>query len=58
MASHSPDLPEPRFHELDILRGVAALMVVTFHYKHFVFISDDLGFATAHLPISAVLAPV
>lgn len=58
MASHSPDLPEPRFHELDILRGVAALMVVIFHYKHFVFISDILGFDTAHLPFSVVLEPV
>jgi len=58
VASHSPDLPEPRFIELDILRGVAALMVVTFHYKHFLFISDSAGFDTAHLPFTEVLSPL
>lgn len=49
---------EPRFYELDILRGVAALMVVVFHYKHFLLISDSLGFDVAHLPFSGVLGPL
>ena len=49
---------EPRFYELDILRGVAAVMVVVFHYKHFLLISDSLGFDVAHLPFSVVLGPL
>ena len=54
-----PDLgAEPRFYELDILRGVAALMVVVFHYKHFLLISDGSGFDVAHLPLATLLAPL
>lgn len=54
-----PDLgAEPRFYELDILRGVAALMVVVFHYKHFLLISDGSGFDVAHLPFATLLAPL
>lgn len=52
------ELSEPRFYELDILRGVAALMVVVFHYKHFLLISDTMGFDVAHLPFAVALAPL
>ncbi len=49
---------EARFYELDILRGVAAILVVTFHYKHFLLISDTAGFDYDHLPFGALLLPV
>ncbi|CAL4868692.1 hypothetical protein MMA231_02981 [Asticcacaulis sp. MM231] len=48
---------EARFYELDILRGLAAIVVVFFHYKHFLLISDAAGFDYAHMPFSAVLMP-
>jgi len=49
---------ESRFYELDILRGVAAFMVVTFHYKHFLLISDSAGFDYTDMPMHLVLMPV
>ncbi len=49
---------EPRFHELDILRGLAAITVVVFHYKHFLLISDAAGFDYSHMPFSTVLMPL
>jgi peptidoglycan/LPS O-acetylase OafA/YrhL len=49
---------EARFYELDILRGVAALVVVLFHYKHFLLISDAVGFDYAHMPLGAILMPL
>lgn len=48
---------EARFFELDILRGLAAILVVVFHYKHFL-LSDTEMFDYAHLPFGVVLAPV
>ncbi|ESQ74103.1 acyltransferase [Asticcacaulis sp. AC402] len=48
---------EARFFELDILRGVAAAMVVLFHYKHFL-IDDGGNFDYAHMPLHGLLAPV
>ena len=47
-----------RFYELDILRGVAALVVVFFHYKHFLLISEAAGFDYAHMPLSAIFMPL
>ncbi|MBW8881725.1 MAG: acyltransferase, partial [Asticcacaulis sp.] len=48
---------EARFFELDILRGVAAFMVVLFHYKHFLL--DDTGnFDYNHMPFYTLLAPI
>ena len=52
------DIAEPRFYELDILRGVAAVMVVVFHYKHFLLISDSSGFDVVHLPFATLLGPL
>ncbi|HTM81023.1 acyltransferase [Asticcacaulis sp.] len=49
---------EARFYELDILRGVAAIIVVMFHYKHFLLISDAAGFDYDHLPFHTILLPV
>ncbi len=49
---------EPRFHELDILRGLAAITVVVFHYKHFLLISDAAGFDYADMPFHRVLMPL
>ena len=49
---------EPRFHELDILRGLAAITVVIFHYKHFLLISDAAGFDYGHMPFHTVLMPL
>jgi len=51
-------LKEARFYELDILRGVAAILVVMFHYKHFMLISDAKGFDYDHMPLGIVLMPV
>jgi peptidoglycan/LPS O-acetylase OafA/YrhL len=48
---------EARFYELDILRGLAAITVVFFHYKHFLLISDTIGFDYGHMPFSAILMP-
>jgi len=48
---------EARFYELDILRGLAAITVVFFHYKHFLLISDAAGFDYGHMPFSSVLMP-
>lgn len=57
--SNAPPLHprEARFYELDILRGLAAIIVVMFHYKHFLLISDTAGFDYGHMPFSAVLMP-
>ncbi|MDI7775232.1 acyltransferase [Asticcacaulis sp. EMRT-3] len=54
----SPKVTESRFYELDILRGLAAFMVVTFHYKHFLLISDAAGFDYHDMPFHTVLMPV
>lgn len=48
---------EARFFELDILRGVAAIMVVIFHYKHFLLI-QNAEFHYENLPFDTLLAPV
>lgn len=48
---------EARFFELDILRGLAAILVVVFHYKHFL-LSDNEVFDYGHLPFGVLLAPV
>ena len=48
---------EARFYELDILRGLAAMVVVIFHYKHFL-IDSDYHFDYDHMPFHAVLLPV
>lgn len=48
---------EARFYELDILRGLAAITVVFFHYKHFLLISAAAGFDYGHMPFSPVLMP-
>ncbi|HTN41414.1 MAG TPA: acyltransferase, partial [Asticcacaulis sp.] len=48
---------EARFYELDILRGLAAITVVFFHYKHFLLVSDAVGFDYDHMPFSALLMP-
>lgn len=53
----SPKGPD-RFYELDILRGLAAIIVVTFHYKHFLLISDRAGFDYHDMPLHAILMPV
>ncbi|MBW8734971.1 MAG: hypothetical protein JF571_11840, partial [Asticcacaulis sp.] len=34
-AAQQERVVEARFYELDILRGLAAFLVVIFHYKHF-----------------------
>ena len=49
---------EARFYELDILRGVAAMMVVIYHYKHFFFVSDAYGFDYLHMPLFRALEPI
>jgi peptidoglycan/LPS O-acetylase OafA/YrhL len=48
---------EARFYELDILRGLAAITVVFFHYKHFLLVSDAVGFDYGHMPFSTILMP-
>ena len=59
MSAVSPLHPkEARFYELDILRGVAAILVVMFHYKHFLLVSDAAGFDYNHMPFHTVLLPV
>jgi peptidoglycan/LPS O-acetylase OafA/YrhL len=57
--SNAPPLHprEARFYELDILRGLAAITVVFFHYKHFLLISNTAGFDYGHMPFSAFLMP-
>lgn len=58
MSATAPLHPrEARFYELDILRGLAAITVVFFHYKHFLLISDAAGFDYGHMPFSSVLMP-
>jgi peptidoglycan/LPS O-acetylase OafA/YrhL len=47
---------EARFFELDILRGVAAYLVVIYHYKHFLF--DAGNFDYDRLPLHTLLGPV
>lgn len=49
---------ESRFYELDILRGLAAFIVVSFHYKHFLLISDTAGFDYTDMPFHTLLMPV
>ncbi len=59
MSATAPLHPrEARFYELDILRGLAALVVVFFHYKHFLLISDTAGFDYDHMPFSSALMPL
>ncbi|MFT4074003.1 MAG: acyltransferase [Asticcacaulis sp.] len=58
-----PDTPslhpqKARFYELDILRGVAAILVITFHYKHFFLINMAIGFDYADMPFQGLLKPV
>ena len=48
---------EARFFELDILRGLAAILVVVFHYKHFLLSNTEI-FDYAHLPFGVLLTPV
>ncbi len=48
---------EARFYELDILRGFAALIVVIFHYKHFL-IDSAYHFDYDHMPFHTWLLPV
>lgn len=48
---------EARFFELDILRGLAAILVVIFHYKHFLLSNTEI-FDYAHLPFGVLLTPV
>ena len=48
---------EARFFELDILRGLAAILVVVFHYKHFL-LSDTEVFDYDHLPLGGQQTPV
>jgi len=48
---------EARFYELDILRGLAAFLVVIFHYKHFLT-EDAINFDYDHLPFHTVLTPI
>jgi len=48
---------EARFYELDILRGLAAFLVVVFHYKHFLT-EDAINFDYDHLPFHTVLMPI
>ncbi|WP_443748277.1 acyltransferase family protein [Asticcacaulis solisilvae] len=48
---------EARFYELDILRGLAAFLVVAFHYKHFLT-EDAINFDYDHLPFHTVLMPI
>ncbi len=56
-ASVSAKPTEGRFYELDILRGLAAYLVVIFHYKHFLY--KDMGvFEYAYMPFKPVLMPV
>ena len=40
------------------MRGLAAILVVMFHYKHFLLISDTAGFDYDHLPFHTILLPV
>jgi peptidoglycan/LPS O-acetylase OafA/YrhL len=48
--------PPERFYSLDVLRGVAALSVVFWHWQHFFFSGTDLGpFDLARLPLSRLL---
>ncbi len=59
VAAANPRTEEARFFELDILRGVAAYMVVIFHYKHFLFNDINGGsFDYDHLPFHTILEPV
>ncbi len=53
----SERVAEARFYELDILRGLAAFLVVVFHYKHFLT-EDAINFDYDHLPFHAVLTPI
>lgn len=48
---------EARFFELDILRGLAAIFVVVFHYKHFLLSNFEV-FDYRHLPFDVLLTPV
>ncbi|MGA9658602.1 MAG: acyltransferase [Asticcacaulis sp.] len=49
---------ESRFYELDILRGVAAIVVVIFHYKHFMLTRTAWGFDYLNMPFYRILMPV
>lgn len=58
MAAQGKSLkPERRFYELDVLRGLAAIVVVTFHYKHF-FLTDAGSFDYTDMPLHQILMPV
>lgn len=51
--------PVNRFYSLDVLRGVAALSVVLWHWQHFFFIGVTPGpFDSARLPFSSFLSPL
>lgn len=51
--------PVNRFYSLDVLRGVAALSVVLWHWQHFFFIGATPGpFDLARLPFSRFLSPL
>ncbi len=56
-AAESVKSVEARFYELDILRGLAAFLVVIFHYKHFL-LDDTRNFDYVHMPFNTVLNPI
>ena len=45
-----------RFDSLDALRGVAALVVVLWHWQHFFFVGTVLPLSTPKFPLQGVLA--
>lgn len=48
-----------RFCSLDVLRGVAALSVVLWHWQHFFFVGTERGYVNAsNLPLFAMLQPL
>lgn len=54
-----PPATPPRFHSLDVLRGIAALAVVFWHWQHFYFVgTQPMPIRLEELPLSVVLAPL
>ena len=48
---NTPVMPE-RLYSLDVLRGIAALAVVFWHWQHFFYIGDTaIGFETREQPL-------